>query len=233
MGKKAKVTNSGLAVVYCRVSTAGQAEEGVSLDAQQAACRRWCEQQGLSVLGVFVDAGVSGAAEIADCPGLMDALTALQMNPGTVLLAHRRDRFARDVVRAVTLEKLAAATGGRLETVEGVSGNGPEEVLIRMISDVLSQYVRAKIAGNTRTALAHKKAKGERVGTCPRGFRDAGDGRLVADEQEQQVLALVKQLRASGLTLRAIADELGRQGFATRRGKPFSFVAVGEMLRAA
>jgi site-specific DNA recombinase len=233
MGKKAKATNSGLAVVYTRVSTAGQADTGVSLDAQEAACRRWCEQQGLSVLLVCTDAGVSGAAEIADCPGLMDALTALQANPGTVLLAHRRDRFARDVVRAVTLEKLAAATGGRLETVEGVSGNGPEEVLMRMISDAFSQFTRAKIAGNTRMALSHKKANGERVGTCPRGFRDDGAGRLVADESEQLVLSLVRQLRGQGMTLRAIADELGRQGFATRRGKPFDFTLVGKMLRAA
>jgi hypothetical protein len=55
----------------------------------------------------------------------------------------------------------------------------------------------------------------------------------VADESEQLVLSLVRQLRGQGMTLRAIADELGRQGFATRRGKPFSFVAVGEILRAA
>ena len=55
----------------------------------------------------------------------------------------------------------------------------------------------------------------------------------MADDSEQRVLALVRQLRAQGMTLRAIADELGQQGFATRRGKPFSFVAVGEMLRAA
>lgn len=233
MRKQKQTVSSGMAVMYCRVSTSGQAEDGVSLDAQEAACRRWCEQQGLSVLGVFVDAGVSGAAEIADCPGLMAALSALQANPGTVLIAHKRDRLARDVVRAATLERLVVSAGGKLATVEGVTGDGPEAALLRMITDAFAQYERAIIAARTRTALAHKKQRGERVGTCPRGFRDAGDGRLVADDQEQQVMALVKELRASGLTLRAIADQLAAAGYATRRGRPYTFVAVGEILRAA
>jgi len=233
MAKKTKVTNSGLAVVYCRVSTTGQAEDGVSLDAQQAACRRWCEQQGLAVLDVCVDAGVSGGAEIADCPGLMSALAALQSKPGTVLVALKRDRLARDVIRAATLERLVTAAGGRLATVEGVTGDGPEAALLRMITDAFAQYERALIASRTKAALAHKKQNGERVGTCPRGFRDDGTGRLVPDVAEQELLDDVKQLRASGLTLRAIAEELAQLGYQTRRGKAFTFVAVGEMLRAA
>ena len=39
------------AVIYCRVSTAGQAEQGVSLEAQEERLRAYCQMQGLDGSG--------------------------------------------------------------------------------------------------------------------------------------------------------------------------------------
>ena len=236
MNKRARTkeaTHAGEVVVYLRVSTTGQAEEGVSLAAQEAACRRWAEARGLVVVAVHTDAGVSGGADIADCPSLVAALAELQSRPGACLLAHKRDRLARDVVRAATLERLVTATGCRLATVEGVEGDGPEAALMRAIVDAFSQYERALIAARTRTALAHKRSRGERVGCLPRGYAVAADGvTLVKDEAEQSVLDAVRELRAQGLTLRQVAAALAERGVVNRKGRPYSFVAVHEMLAA-
>lgn len=237
MDKRRKANEASHAaevVVYVRVSTAGQAEDGVSLAAQEAACRRWAEGRGLIVVAVHADAGVSGGAEIADCPGLVAALAELQARPGACLLAHKRDRLARDVVRAATLERLVQSAGGRLATVEGVEGDGPEAALMRAIVDAFAQYERALIAARTRTALAHKKARGERVGCLPRGYTVAEDGvTLIRDDAEQAVLNAVRELRAEGLTLRQVATALAERGVLNRKGKPYSFVAVHEILKAA
>ena len=234
MAKRQNIPQSTAAVVYVRVSTATQADEGVSLAAQESACRQWATAQGLEVVAVCVDAGVSGGADIADCPGLMAALSELQAHPGATLIAHKRDRLARDIVRAATLERLVQSARGKLATVEGVSGDGPEAALMRAITDAFAQYERALIAARTRTALAHKKSKGERVGCLPRGYAVSADGKtLVADAGEQRVIELVRELRGQGLTLRGIAESLAAKGLTTRRGRPYSFVAVGEILRAA
>lgn len=48
------------AVGYIRVSTEGQATEGISLEAQTAKVRAWCEVSDCTLAGVFVDAGLSG-----------------------------------------------------------------------------------------------------------------------------------------------------------------------------
>lgn len=232
MPKRKPTTDSPNVVVYTRVSTAGQADDGVSLAAQEAACRRWAEQRGLQVMGVYSDT-LSGAADIADSLGLLAALDALKSHPGSTLVAHKRDRLARDIVRAAALERLVAAAGGKLETVEGVAGDSPESKLMRMILDSFASYERALISSRTRSALQHKKAKGERTGTCPRGFKPGPGKALVPDEHEQRILTLVRDLRATGMTLREIAAELERLGFTTRRGRPYSFVGIGEILRAA
>jgi predicted site-specific integrase-resolvase len=45
---------------YCRVSTADQADFGVSLDAQTERIRAWCQLNGYEVGGILVDRGLSG-----------------------------------------------------------------------------------------------------------------------------------------------------------------------------
>ena len=48
------------AIGYIRVSTDGQATDGVSLDAQRARIEAWCLANGMKLGEVFVDAGLSG-----------------------------------------------------------------------------------------------------------------------------------------------------------------------------
>jgi site-specific DNA recombinase len=47
------------AVGYGRVSTQEQAEQGISLDAQEARIRAYATMRGLELVAVVVDAGVS------------------------------------------------------------------------------------------------------------------------------------------------------------------------------
>lgn len=67
----------------------------------------------------------------------------------------------------------------------------------------------------TRRGLATKKARGERVGSIPYGFRDEG-GQLVPNEIEQDILRLSLQWRSQGDSLRTIAEKLTERGFKSR-----------------
>lgn len=70
----------------------------------------------------------------------------------------------------------------------------------------------------TREAMAEKKARGERVGDIPHGYRLADDGRtLEADANEREIIATVRRLRGEGLTLRAICERLTALGELLRR----------------
>ena len=105
-------------------------------------------------------------------------------------------------------------------------------VLNIMVS--VSQWEREAIGERTRDAMHHKRAKGERVGTVPFGYRVAADGlHLESDPAEQGILSHIRELKAAGHTTRQIADELNRQGFTTRRGTALRFQCVAEALRAA
>ena len=64
-----------MVVGYIRVSTTGQVEEGVSLEAQRAKIEAWCNLNDGELVAVFEDAGISGGGT-AKRDGLLDALKA-------------------------------------------------------------------------------------------------------------------------------------------------------------
>jgi site-specific DNA recombinase len=53
-------TQTKQAIGYIRVSSAQQAQEGVSLEAQQAKIEQWCLANGYELVNVFKDEGISG-----------------------------------------------------------------------------------------------------------------------------------------------------------------------------
>jgi hypothetical protein len=111
------------AIIYLRVSTSKQVEAGNGLDAQKAACLAFAEREGLQVAGVFVDAGVSGGAELQSRPGMMDAINALQK--GGILLVAKRDRIARDVLNNAVIEKMVSKKKSSIASADG-AGNGDD-----------------------------------------------------------------------------------------------------------
>jgi DNA invertase Pin-like site-specific DNA recombinase len=223
------------AIGYVRVSTEQQADSGLGLEAQQSSIAGAALRLGLALTRTFVDAGTSGALAIEDRPVLLDAVAALRR--GDVLLVAKRDRLGRDVIAVAMIERLIAKRGARVISAagEGTDSDDPTAMLMRRLIDSFAEYERALIAARTRAALAAKRRRGERVsGIIPFGYRLGADGRALEGEAgEQQTLATIRLLRASGASLRAVATELNRRGLLTRAGTSWRFEYVRSLLRQA
>lgn len=221
-------TDARLAVAYLRVSTDDQ---HLGPDAQRAAITAWATREGVTIAAWHTDQGVSGGAAIADRPALLAALAELSTLRAGVFAVAKRDRLARDVMAAAMCERMVADAGARIVSAagEGTDGNDPSAMLMRRMVDAFAEYERALISARTRAALAVKRTRGEATSHAPYGFR-AVDGRLVADEGEQAVIARVREARARGLTVRAIAEELAAAGIVSRKGKALAVSAVGELV---
>lgn len=212
-------TPSNRAVGYLRVSTDGQADSGLGLDAQRASLDAAAGRHGLTLGDVFTDAGLSGALDLDDRPGLFAAIGALRR--GDVLIVAKRDRLGRDVVAVAMIERLITRKGARVLSAagEGTESDDPASMLQRRILDAFAEYERLIIGQRTKAALRAKRARGERAGTVPFGYQLGADGQtLLANLDEQRIMRLIRELRDAGHSQRAIADELNRQGFTTRRG---------------
>ena len=200
--KSRPVVDSSKVVAYIRVSTEDQ---HLGPEAQIAAINVWATRQNVTVVAVHRDLGVSGATPLADCPGLMAALNDLSVHGAGMLVVAKRDRLARDVMKAAMVEASAEKVGARVVSAAGEGdGTDPAAQLMRTIVDAFAQYERAMIAARTRAALAVKKMKGERTGGIPYGFAVDADGRLISNDDERKAIALARKLSSQGLSLRAI-----------------------------
>lgn len=213
-------TTRGRAVAYLRVSTDKQADSGLGLDAQRASVTAAAERLTLSLVSVFVDAGVSGSLTLDDRPVLMEAVSALKR--GDVLMVAKRDRLGRDVVEVAMIERLITKRGARIVSAagEGTENDDPSGVLMRRLIDSFAEYERLIIGSRTRAALAAKRRRRERVsGIIPFGYQLASDGRSLEPlVNEQQTLRTARELRDGGHSFQAIADTLNERGLRTRTG---------------
>ncbi len=206
------------AVGYIRVSTEKQADVGISLEAQTEKIQAMAVVQGLELDEVIIDAGES--AKSLSRPGMERLLQLVDSGAAETVIVAKLDRLTRSVKDLAELLEHFNRRGASLVSVaESLDTGSASGRLVLNIMTAVSQWEREAIGERTRDALSHKKAKGERVGTIPLGYRLAPDGvHLDTEPAERAMLDKIRELRASGYTLRQIADELNRQGLRTRCG---------------
>lgn len=204
------------AIGYVRVSTEGQAVDGVSMAAQESKIRAWAELNNAESVTIYTDAGLSGK-RADNRPALQAALS--NIGKGDALIVYSLSRLARSTKDTIAMSEMLTKRDADLvslsEKIDTTTAAG--KMVFRMLA-VLSEFERDQISERTCLALAHKRAQGEKTGgDVPYGFR-LEDGYLVEDAQEQKALSLIRQLRSAGATLREIAARLEADGFTTKRG---------------
>jgi DNA invertase Pin-like site-specific DNA recombinase len=219
------------AIIYLRVSTAVQVIDGVSLDAQESKARAWCELNDYEVKAVYTDAGISGKSTL-NREGLQNALDSVKKD--NALVVYSLSRLARSTKDTIQISETLNAKGVDLvslsEKIDTTTAAG--KMVFRMLA-VLSEFERDQVSERTTAALQHKKAKGERTGSIPYGFKLAIDKvKLLKDKAEQVLIALCKELKEQGLSLRKIAAKLLEQGFKNRADKAFHAQTIKNILIA-
>jgi DNA invertase Pin-like site-specific DNA recombinase len=219
------------AIGYVRVSTEEQAVDGVSLEAQQARIRAWCEANDYTLVGLHIDAGLSGCRS-DNRPGLQQAIVRA-CKEKTALVVYSLSRLARSTRDTIAISEQLAKNGADLvslsERIDTTTAAG--KMVFRMLA-VLAEFERDQIAERTKVALSHMRQQGKRIGKIPYGYDLAEDGTsLTSNAQEQKGLELIGQLRAGGLGRRRIAATLTAQGIPTKTNVVWSPQAVRRILR--
>jgi len=219
------------AVGYIRVSTQDQADSGLGLEAQKARIMAYCEAHGWRLLTIHTDAGVS--ARTLDRPALQAALE--DIHHGRVLVALKLDRLTRTARDLDEFTARVQERGGDWATVEGNydTSTAMGRFMLRVVADI-AQMEREVIAERTVAALDAKRARRERLGTTPLGYRtvETSEGRRVEIvPEEQATVRMARDLYDAGLTYRAIALELIAAGRSTKRGGTWHPETVRYLIR--
>lgn len=207
------------AIGYIRVSTEGQAIDGVSMAAQESRIRAWATLADCETVEFFADAGISGK-RADNRPGLQAAIAAA-CEQGAALVVYSLSRLARSTKDALEISERLDKAGADLvslaETIDTTTAAG--KMVFRMLA-VLAEFERDQVSERTRAAMQHKKSAGERVGNVLFGYQVAADGvSLEPCEKEQAIIEQVATLRRQGHSLRKIAAALESEGIENRAGR--------------
>jgi site-specific DNA recombinase len=224
-----------LACAYIRCSTAEQAIDGMSLDAQRSRISSWCEATGTELAEIITDAGISGTRPLADRPGgarIASLLTARNPDVDTVVIA-RLDRLGRNA--AESLGYLRQFTVGKVSLVsvtDRLDLSSATGRAMAQMSAVFAELERALIAQRTSEALRELRSQGRPYGSVAYGWNREGD-RLVECEIEQCVLARIRRMRGRRLSYARIASKLNSDGIAAKRGGPWHSMSVRSTLKTS
>ncbi len=199
------------AVIYCRVSTAGQGATGLGMDAQMARCLAFCDSEGLDVLDTFREVE-SGTQD--DRPMLAEALTLARSRRAALVVA-KVDRLGR------RLSTVVRVLDGRAPVYVAELGRAASRLVVEIQAVIASDEAR-RISDRTRAALAQAKERGTQLGN-PRWAESIDGARAArmskADRFAASVMPAIDEIKAAGVaTLDGIANCLTARGVRTSRG---------------
>jgi site-specific DNA recombinase len=184
------------AIGYLRVSTAGQAERGMGLEAQRDKVRELAKTKGYELVDI-VQESASGAVQNGEelswehrpvLLGLMDQARAGEYD---TLLVAKLDRLSRDYPSLAVLERKLQKWGVEVVSAAEENGDGPVAEFIRGQLALVAQLERAMILERVSAGKAKKKALGRHVhGRVPFGYRSTG-GEL---EPVEELVPLVRRI---------------------------------------
>jgi DNA invertase Pin-like site-specific DNA recombinase len=176
------------AALYARISTLDKGQDPM---VQLAPMREHAARQGWTVIE-YVDRGISGAKESR--PELNRLMTDAQAGAFQIVMVARFDRFARSASHLLRgLETFTAAGISFVSSTEGIDTSTLAGKMVFTVLGAVAEMERGLIAERVKAGMKNAKAKGAKL------------GRPGIDIDPHKV----RELRAQGLTLRAIGAQLG------------------------
>ncbi len=198
----------GKFVAYYRVSTDQQGRSGLGLDAQREAVERYLNGGGWKLLAAFTEVETGKGANALDKrPQLRAALDHARKAKATLVIA-KLDRLARNV---------HFISGLIEQRVPIVAADMPDaDITMLQIYAVMAEREARVIGERTKAALAAAKARGTVLGAHGRVLADLH--RAEAVERLAPLAGHLSELKAQGLSVRAIARALNERGIASPGG---------------
>jgi DNA invertase Pin-like site-specific DNA recombinase len=209
-------------VIYTRVSTKGQGDSGLGLEAQERDIGLYLEtyaETPFEIVGRFCDVK-SGAK--ASRPELAKAVEMARATGATLLVA-KLDRLSRSVAFIATMleDKRLSVTVASMPHADKFQLH---------IYAALAEQERDFISLRTKAALKEAKARGQKLGGLRPGTAARNEAvKADADEHAAKVWQTIKERRAAGTSLRAVAEELNRLGVSTARGGKWAAQTVANV----
>lgn len=214
------------AVIYARYSSHGQTEQ--SIEGQLHDNYQWAEQQGITVIGEYIDRALTGTKDAR--PDFQRMIEDAQKKQFEMVIVWKLDRFARNRYDSAIYKARLKKYGVKVVSVKENITDSPEGIILEGLLESMAEYYSANLSQNVRRGLRESIAKGQYCGgTIPYGYKVV-DKHLVADEKTAPIARFIFEQYAAGVSKKEIIDALIERGLRGRNGKPLSYTNFAHIL---
>jgi len=218
------------AVLYARVSSEEQTRRE-SIETQVHYAKQQCEREGIPIVQVYRDEGISGTVPFENRPDGRWLLADARKGEFETVLLYKVDRLGRsDMVSHVARHHLETLGVGLRSLTEPFDTSTPQGRFMFSILVANSAMERENIRERSRAGLYRVASQGKwACGRPPYGYR-LENHQLVPNEDEARVIRTIFQRAIKRESLAAICAYLNNRGDTTREGKRWRFPTIGRLL---
>lgn len=172
-------------VIYRRVSTDMQVEEGISLDMQRLRLEQYAKSQGWVVVNDYCDEGYS--AKNTERPAFQQMIKDMKKKQFDIILVYRLDRFTRSVSDLHSILKIMDEYNVKFKSSTEIfdTTTATGRMFITLVA-TLAQWERETTAERVRDSM-HKKAE--------LGLRNGAKAPMGYDLKKETYISIILKLK--------------------------------------
>lgn len=215
------------AVIYARYSSQNQTEQ--SIEGQLRDNYAWAKQQGITVIGEYIDRALSGTKDSR--PDFQRMIADAANEQFEMVIVWKLDRFARNRYDSAVYKAKLKKHGVRVVSVMERITDSPEGIILEGLLESMAEYYSANLSENTKRGKRETALKGYwNGGHPPFGYR-LQDRKLVADEKTAPTVRYIFEQYAAGVSKQDLIAELEKKGVLTYYGRPLTLASFNSVLR--
>lgn len=223
------------AIIYTRVSSREQVDEGNSLVTQERLCREYAIKHNYEIVEVFVEQGESAKTALRTELQRMLNYCTDRKNKIEAVLAYKLDRIARQSDDYSYIRILLKRYGVEIRSITEYFENTPAGRFMENVIVSVSQFDNDVRAERTKSGMEEAVKEGRFVFLAPYGYdnvRIAGKSNIAPNHFSRVIRKTFEEVAMYTGSLEDIRAKMTREGLVTKSGRPIAKSLFYRMLRS-
>lgn len=215
-----------MTVIYARYSSENQTEQ--SIEGQLHVCEEYARTHDILILNTYIDRAMTGTND--NRPDFQRMIKDSAKHEWNYVLVYKFDRFSRNKYETAIHKKALKDNGVKVMSATEHIPDSPEGIIFESMLEGYAEYYSAELSQKVRRGMNETRMKGNYTGGhLLYGYRKEGK-KVVADEQQADVVRFIFEQYSVGVYVKDIIAELDRRGI-RYHGKSFGKNTVYNILK--
>ncbi len=214
-------------VIYARYSSHNQREE--SIEGQIRKCQAFAEQNGITIIGEYIDRAVSGKTDKRE--GFQKLIQDSEKGHFQAVIMYTLDRFARNRYDSAHYKAKLKKNGVRIFYTEQSISDEPEGIILESVLEGMAEYYSENLSRGVKRGMKENALKCMVTGGyMPLGYKKSADKKFEIDPVTAPIIREIFDMYANGKSQRQIVDICNEKGYRTAKGLPFRLGSLSTIL---